>query len=269
MNYSEFLRSQIRTRAQSWATSNYLPHYVSLGNSQTVVFEEDINTHLHGNFHPASWSSINSNPLWQKRLGKVHPKKDALPQAKRANAKELDSSNSSDALLMNIFCFPGSLTRLSEIMGCANPTVVPEFGFKATINLASGSSDSTEIDMKWDGVLVESKLTEKDFTQKQKATVFAYQALASVFDVDLLPSNMAEFFGYQLLRNVLAASQHNCSLIVLIDQRRPDLLKEWWDVHAAIKSPRLRQKCSYRLWQQLAMECAPMLRNFLEQKYGL
>jgi hypothetical protein len=268
MNYSEFLRSKIRTRAESWAVKHNLPHYLSLGIPPTVVFEEDSNTCLHGNFHPESWRAIKRNPLWYKRLNKSHSQKVALPEGKRDNAKELDSSNSSDALLMNIFCFPGSLSRLSKLMGCINPVEIPEFGFKARLILDDGS-DLTEIDMKWDGVLVESKLTEKDFTRKQKATVFTYQALLNVFDVDLLPSYGDEFLGYQLIRNVLAASQHDCSLIVLIDQRRPDLLKEWWDVHSAIKIPRLRQKCSYRFWQQLSMECPPLLRDFLEEKYGL
>ena len=192
-----------------------------------------------------------------------------MPEGKRENAKELDSSNSSDALLMNIFCFPNSLPRLSKLMGCINAAVMPESGFKARINLHAGSLDSTEIDMKWHGVLVESKLTEKDFTRKQKATVFTYQALLNVFDVDLLPSYGDEFLGYQLIRNVLAAAQHNCKLIVLLDQRRPDLLKEWVGVHTAIKISTLRQNCSYRFWQQLAMECPPMLRDFLEEKYGL
>jgi hypothetical protein len=269
MNYSEFLRSQIRTRAERWAKKHNLPHYFSLGDHPTVLFDEDSNANLHGNFHPESWRAMISNPLWRERLKKPHPQKNALPEEKRDNAKELDSSNSSDALLMNIFCFPGSLSILSKLMGCNNPVEIPEFGFKAKLNLDVGSSDLTEIDMRWDGVLVESKLTEQDFTQKQKATVFSYQALLNVFDVDLLPSNENEFLGYQLIRNVLAASQHNCSLIILLDQRRPDLLKEWWGVHTAIKIPTLRQKCSYRLWQQLATECPPKLQEFLDEKYGL
>jgi hypothetical protein len=52
--------------------------------------------------------------------------------------KELDSSMSSDALLMNIFCYPG-VTKRREVSLMLGTGVgdLPEFGFKPRVPLTS------------------------------------------------------------------------------------------------------------------------------------
>jgi hypothetical protein len=117
--------------------------------------------------------------------------------------------------------------------------------------------------------LVEAKLTESDFTSKAKEQVFRYSALREVFEVGLLPADEESFHGYQLIRNVLAAAQGGRRLIVLLDYRRPDLLEEWWQVHAATSASGLRARCGVRFWQQLAAAAEPHHRDLLEQKYGI
>jgi hypothetical protein len=79
---------------------------------------------------------------------------------------------------------------------------------------------------------------------------------------------MARYGGLSL-SNVLAAAHLSTSLTVLIDQRRPDLLEEWWRVHAAIKNVELRLRCGFRSWQQVAGASPPALGQFLAAKYGI
>jgi hypothetical protein len=182
---------------------------------------------------------------------------------------ELDSSNSSDALLMNCFCYPGASVRFASVLGAIPVSDSPQFGYKARILFSDGGRDRTEADMVLGDTFVEAKLTEKDFTSKPKAIVYRYAALREVFDVDLLPAGAENFHGYQLIRNVLAAAQHGKRLIVLLNYRRPDLLEEWWHVHAAISASALRGRCGVRFWQQLSAAADPHHRDLLEQKYGI
>ena len=52
-------------------------------------------------FHPKTFSNIHSNEDYKNRLNKSH--------TKAKGYKEMQSSNSSDALLMNIFAYPNIL----------------------------------------------------------------------------------------------------------------------------------------------------------------
>jgi hypothetical protein len=184
-------------------------------------------------------------------------------------AKELDSTNSSDALLMNCFCYPGAAERAAPVLGASPSDASPAFGFRPRIELSDGTGDDTEVDMRLGNTLVEAKLTERDFTTRARSHVLRYKALISVFDVDGLPGDSEHFAGYQLVRNVLAAAQHQLRLIVLIDYRRPDLLQEWWTVHSAIRDGRLRARCGVRFWQEVAAALEPEHRSLLEVKYGI
>lgn len=202
-----------------------------------------------------------------RRLDKAHSQKKALPQAKRETARELDSCNSSDALLMNCFCFPGAKTSL--LGGATENVSPPVFGFSARLKLSNGTADTTEIDMLCGGVIVEAKLTEVSFTTKPEAHIRRYADFDAHFDVNALPREGELIGGYQLIRNVLAAAQHNVKLVVLLDSRRPDLLQEWWRVHSSIRELPLRMRCGFRTWQEVAAESSQDLRNFLQEKYGL
>lgn len=267
MNWSGALRAELASRAREWAQDRGVSFYESLGSAPTVLFERDASGGSHGNFHPDSWRAICANLDWKRRLDKVHSQLRALPEVRRAAAKELDSCNSSDALLMNCFCFPGTVALL---LGVSAPTsAAPVFGFPAALSLVDGTLDATEIDMWFGGLVVEAKLTEADFTARPEAHVLRYKNLSSCFDLASLPRDGGTILGYQLIRNVLAADQHNAGLVVLIDGRRPDLLHEWWRVHAAIKDQTLRLRCSFRTWQEVAAVSPPALREFLRARYGL
>ena len=61
----------------------------------------------HGNFLPASYRRIQANPAWAERLNKSYTGARQLPRAADRWRGELECATSSDALLMNVFCYPG------------------------------------------------------------------------------------------------------------------------------------------------------------------
>lgn len=170
---------------------------------------------------------------------------------------------------MNCFCFPGAAGQILGALGISVENESPEFGFKARLPLADHAEDATEIDMRVGSNLFEAKLTEKDFTARPKEHVHRYRDLVEVFDVASLPVAKGQFTGYQLIRNVLAAAHHSASLTVLLDQRRPDLLQQWWRIHSAIRRTELRLRCGFGTWQQIAAVSPPNLSGFLAERYGL
>jgi len=106
---------------------------------------------------------------------------------------ELDSSTSSDALLMNCFCYPDAPERILGKLGFTVSPTEQVFGFMAKVALAEGTGDATEVDMKVGHLLVESKLTEKDFTSKSREHVLRYRDLEKVFDVNV---DLPRFCGH-------------------------------------------------------------------------
>ncbi len=124
-----------------------------------------------------------------RRFDKIHPREKSLPKAESLRRwRELDSSMSSDALLMNIFCTPGvaESPALRRALG-ADGDEPPLFGWKARVPLRNGHFDRTEVDMRLGTLLVEAKLTEGDFQTKAAAVVESYRDFDEVFDRERLP----------------------------------------------------------------------------------
>jgi len=105
---------------------------------------------------------------------------------------ELDSCNSSDALLMNIFCHPGVLRsgRAQSMLGL-DANVEPCFGYKARVPVVGGRVDRTEVDMLLGNLLVEAKLTESNFQKAEKRVLAAYRDFHHVFDEEQYPKPKA------------------------------------------------------------------------------
>src|SRR4029077_14062403 len=166
-----------------------------------------------------------------RRLAKVHTgSRRASPRA-AWRWRELDCANSSDALLMNIFCCRRTLSNraLSSILGVSFGNV-PQFGFRPAIPLRSGRTDRTEIDMKIGDLMVEAKLTETDFQTAPARMIERYRCLDEVFDREELMMTGDVVRGYQLIRCVLATHATGGSLCVLCDARRLDLIENWYAV---------------------------------------
>lgn len=270
MNWSSSLRREIGYWARQYAERHDIPHYFSLGQSPTVMFEPYNDNTLHGNFLVPSYKAILDHQRWRSRLKKSHQRSKALPLEKRSQAKELDSSNSSDALLMNVFCYPKieKCRALARLFG-QSVLPLPGFGVPAHVPLVSGKTDTTEIDMRLGQILIEAKLAEPDFTKKSKAHVETYRDFREVFEASALPQSDDEYFNYQLIRYVLAAFAHDAAFFLICDARRPDLLRSWWDVMRSIKPLALRSRCHFVLWQEIAAVAPDKIRGFLREKYGI
>ncbi|HEY6248836.1 MAG TPA: hypothetical protein VI685_02685 [Candidatus Angelobacter sp.] len=268
--YSHRLRSQLCARNAAFAREGKLNHVESYGEMPVIVYAPEVDGNRHGNFMASSYKEILKRVEWSKRLAKVHTSaRRALPAADR-RWRELDSSTSSDALLMNIFCCPGVCGRASvaSILG-TEVTDVPQFGYKARVPLRSGRSDQTEIDMKLGDLLVEAKLTEGDFQKKNRAVVESYRDLETVFSVRDLPRSGEQYVSYQLIRNVLAAHASGLSFCVIADARRPDLIEAWHAIMRCVCHAELRTRCKVLTWQELSRALPGGLRKFLDVKYGI
>jgi hypothetical protein len=188
--YAAELRRELGARNRVWAQGR--AHVESYGSQPVIVYEP--NDGGHGNFFDASYQAIAGRAEWMRRFDKIHAQGRALPKAESGRRwRELDSSMSSDALLMNVFCAPDVVesTSFRRALG-VDGDYVPVFGWKARVPLASGPSgrirfDRTEVDMRWGGLLVEAKLTESDFQTRAARIVEGYRDFDAVFERDLLP----------------------------------------------------------------------------------
>ena len=225
---------------------------------------------MHGNFLKETYRAILKEESWGRRLEKVHTQaRSSLPRRDR-RWRELDSCNSSDALLMNIFCFPGTLKerRVFDLLG-VEFGALPVLGFRARVPFVSGRVDRTEVDMRLGDLLVEAKLTESNFQSGEVDAAETYRDFRDVFDVRNLPREGGRYLSYQLIRNVLAAHASGCSFCVMADERRPDLREAWYGVMRSVRSAELRVRCKMITWQEVAAVLPARLRRFLEEKYGI
>jgi hypothetical protein len=315
--YAARLRNEIALRNRLYARGRL--HAESYGSSPVIVYAPEGGRH--GNFFDAAYAAICSRPDWLRRFDKIHAQaRRSLPKVER-RWRELDSSMSSDALLMNVFCSPQAIasTPLLGALG-VDAGASPVFGWRARVPLKNGRFDRTEVDMRLGPLLVEAKLTEADFQTCASAVVESYRDFDDVFDRELLPrvqlvvsrrkeavefpedysqeyeepvsedlfaalqgqilspaqesaraalDTVPGYAGYQLIRNVLAASAGECGFCVIHDQRRPDLREAWFQIMAAVKSADLRVRLKVLTWQELAALLPADIREFLNRKYGI
>ena len=160
----------------------------SYGSEPVVVFSPDecSGGERHGNFFDPAYTAILKRPSWMRRLKKAHTGRRTLPRSERPWC-ELDSSTSSDALLMNVFCTPGVLESplVRSVLGVEDGADAV-FGWKARVPLKSGRTDTTEVDLQWGSLLIEAKLTETDFQTRAAAVVESYRDFEEVFSPELL-----------------------------------------------------------------------------------
>ena len=268
--YASQLRHELSLRNRAFALQRQLSHVESFGGMAVTVYQPHPTRRRHGNFFDESYAAMLAIPGWRKRLEKVHTTaKSSLPRSGRG-WKELDSSMSSDALLMNIFCCPyvSDDLRVLGLFGI-EAAELPQFGWRARVPLKKGTADRTEVDMKLGNMLFEAKLTESDFQSCNPAVLRGYRDFEEVFDVDELPEEGGKLVSYQLVRNVLAAHATDCGFCVLLDARRPDLMESWYAILRCVRPFELRVRCKVLTWQELSAILPEQLGEFLDLKYGI
>ena len=265
---AEELRRDLSERNLRWA--RLLDHEVTYGSIPSVVHAAQ-ETGGHGNFLDASWRRIQARPDWKRRLEKSYTGGCRIARRHDRWRGELECGTSSDALLMNLFCYPGMLRREAF---CARlgiePGTAAEFGVPARVPLTRGGADRTEIDLRLGDLLIEAKLTEQNFQTARASLVERYLDLEEVFDVEQLPRTASgEFESYQLIRGVLASHAHGGHFAVLCDGRRHDLIERWFAVLRAVSGAALRNRLRLVTWQELAASVPSTLSRFLQEKYGI
>jgi hypothetical protein len=185
--YGAQLRRELAVRNRAWATGRV--HVESYGADPVIVYgpEDAPGVMRHGNFFDAAYAAILERPEWARRLKKAHTGRRTLPRAERPWC-ELDSSTSSDALLMNVFCTPGVLesAHVRSFLG-VDDGAEATFGWKARVPLKNGRTDTTEVDLRLGSLLIEAKLTETDFQTRAATVVEGYRDFEEVFQRELLP----------------------------------------------------------------------------------
>ncbi len=271
---ASLLRRDLNARAQHLATAGRLLHEQTTGSSPSIIFGRDEQSR-HGNFHPASYDAICANPEWSRRLTKVHTAHRRVRARADWQWMELDCANSSDALLMNIFCHPlvsagdALATPIANLLG-VDATAQPNFGIHPGVPLRYGHLDRTEIDLQLNTLFVEAKLTETGFQNAKPRLIERYRDLEAVFDISRLPWTKDGIMpGYQLIRNVLAAYASDASFCVLCDARRRDLIETWYSILSAVHRPTFAWRLKLLTWQELAAVLSQDLRQFLDAKYGI
>ena len=248
------LKQEIRHSAEKYAQSNGLK--IDASPKSAVIFEN-----LSDTFCTKTYTAIANNDDWYRRIQKSHQN---LP-----GVLEMQSSNSSDALLMNTFCHPkiSSWKGVSDLLGfkLGNPI----FGFKAKVEKEGTDGDATEIDMVIGDYFVEAKLTESDFTDKDAAEVEKYLRLTVCFHSDCLTVHDGRYQNYQIIRNLLASAQHWKQHMLLCDERRPDLARRYMETVCCLRDVQFRKRCRVVFWQELQRVCGKDLGVFLYERYGL
>jgi hypothetical protein len=242
-------------------------HEVSYGGSASVVYRDDDG--VHGNFLPGSYRAICARAEWRQRLTKSYTGGRWMARAGERKRFELDCANSSDALLMNVFCYPKLLERpaMGALLGVA-ASERPEFGYRPRVPLLKGT-DRTEIDMRLGELLVEAKLTETGLQTVPARLVRRYRDLEEVFDVEELPMDGERVRAYQAIRGVLAAHASECSFALLCDARREDLREGWFRVLRAVRSYSFRNRLKLVTWQEISGAAPKVVQRFLMEKYGI
>jgi len=251
---SDKLKQEIRRASLNFAQKRNLQ--IDASHPSAVIF-----LNLSDSFHPESFSCINSQSDWQERTRKAHRK---VP-----GTLEMQSSNSSDALLMNIFCHPDvqRWRGIKKLIG--EPLDSIGFGFAGKVRLSGGKFDSTEIDMAIPDAFCEAKLTEPDFTKKSTKVVEKYESLQHTFHVEALSRLGNSYDNYQIIRNLLASIEQNRNHILFCDERRPDLVRRYMTTVLCLRDIKHRRKCRVIFWQELACACGDSLREWIEEKYGM
>jgi hypothetical protein len=269
--YALDLRRELSARNLIFAEENGFLYEQTTGSPASVLYRPD-GAGRHGNFHPASYRSILRNESWSRRLAKTHTTARKCLVSHDSERRELDSCNSSDALLMNMFCHRAASAVGSPLRSylAIEPAAEFVFGYKPRIPLKNGGIDCTEVDLKIGNLMIEAKLTESDFQVAPWKLAARYRDLEEIFDPELLPRTREKVRSYQLVRGLLAAfAIEDGRYCLLCDDRRKDLLEFWFEILAAMRRHDQRWRCIVVTWQELSATLPKSFRMWLQRKYGI
>jgi hypothetical protein len=258
MDFSRQLRTALVASHKRYAKDRGIP--IRRETDSAIIFGRT--EAGHGNFHPESFREILANPGWAGRFDKKHT------HFGGEDVRELDSCQSSDALLMNIFCHPGmaSWKGPRDVLGL-DRWETPQFGWKPPL-ANENPNRTTECDMRIGNTIFEAKLTEGDFQIQSPDVVRGYAHADELLSLEALTNREGKVENYQLIRNIVAANEYGLRFVLLADARRPDLIRRLMDTLTALRDHDLRRRCTFVTWQEVVDALGGELREFLALKYG-
>ncbi len=145
---SRFSSAELRRELsiRNLALAEGVSHESTIGEVPSILYRD--RDGQHGNFLPASYRRICASPEWRLRLNKGYTASRQVARSQDRKRRELDCANSSDALLMNIFCYPGVTSKrpVYQLLGI-EPGARPRFGVRMQTPCLGGLLDRTEVDM--------------------------------------------------------------------------------------------------------------------------
>lgn len=253
MDFSNNLKKRLKRNTELLLSQN--PALKAVERSTAFIYAD-----VAMNFNQNSYAAILKKPEWKARLEKKHT-------SFNDGTLEMQSSNSSDALLMNIFCHPRfpSWTGAMRLLGIKDATDI-RFGWNPYF-VNEDPAFRTEIDLKIGQGIFEAKLTESGFTEKALADVELYEGFAETFEAKGLLNSEGYIDNYQLVRNILTAKKYDMAFTLLVDQERTDLIRCLFETTKCIMDIKIRQKVRFVTWQEIAAASGAELKDFLLQKY--
>jgi hypothetical protein len=208
-------------------------------------------------FYDKTFNNIINNQEYLNRIGKIHPKVPTI--------LEMQSSNSSDAILMNIFAHPEvkDWKPLRDLLSINSNDDI-EFGWNPVHE--NEKWKKTEIDVKIGNSIFEAKLTETDFKSKHLNIVLRYVDVEKMIDLKALTKDEI-VSNYQLIRNIVTAKKYGYKFHLLIDDSRTDLRNEFDKVKNSIIDKSLANSIELITWQQISTCVSDDLKEFLTEKY--
>ena len=253
MNYVNELKKRLKENAILFADKYKLS---GVEYESAFIFDS-----VEMSFEKESYEAIRGKKDWYIRTQKKHTHF-------TDGTLEMQSCNSSDALLMNIFCNP-NFKSWNSPQNLLNISIDHELEFGWNPDFENEHPQyPTEIDLKIGNHIFEAKLTEKSFTTKSKSVVDLYSDFKDVFEESYLLTPKKEIQQYQLIRNILTANKYNFFFTVIIDSSRIDLMKEVINVLKSIKDSDLRSRINIVTWQEIIDSCESKLKIFLQEKYA-
>ena len=249
MNYSTQLKSRLIRNAVNYCNSK---SFTGIKRPTAFLFND-----IEMSFHPEAYKNITENKKYSDRLKKIHSKVPSI--------FEMQSSNSSDALLMNFFAHPRikESKALRELLSIDQSDTI-EFGWKP--DHENEKRYKTEIDLKIGNSIFEAKLTEQDFKSKKIHIVLRYADVEKIIDLKSLTTNDI-VSNYQLIRNLVTAKKYGLKFNLIIDESRMDLVNEFNKVKSAVIDKSLFENMKVITWQEIADTVEEDLKKYITERY--
>jgi hypothetical protein len=261
------LRRELTLRAITYAQRNCLPHFLSKGG--TIFFEPYLDASgvtRHGNFFAPSYQIIRHDPEWAGMLNHGVANANAIPRLKQGVAMETDSSCSTAALAMSLFCLPEINEAVASILKveAGRPRFAGEI--KSSGRRKKSREFEPDIILNGGGVYVWAVLTESLTGAMTVSELEQHPSIQRFADLNRLAVSGGIVRYADVLKMYLTAQQNNARFVLIIDQRRQDLAKAYRKIMQAAKSSDIG---SLLTWQDLAKVLPGDAKAFVQQKYGI